>query len=317
MGLLDDAASVISGRSSHTNKRSKSHRSSRHHRSSEHKEHKEHREHRRSGSERERSRSRHRSSRSHHHGGSKHSDAGAGGGGLGGMAAGLGLGGIAASIFGGGSDDDSSDSDSKRKKRHSSSRSFFEGDDYKKRSSSKASFFNLGNGSRSSFFGGFGTNGAGRSPSFYKRSPRPNFVSRMLRKLKRLLRDLVYYAKSHPMKVFMLVIMPLVTTGALTALLARFGLRLPKFLERMLGMAAKATTGDSVGLVGEAVRMASDGLGGNSRGGGSVFNHTTAHVERGRDGNFQWERRTVEKDGYGRGAGGWGDGLKGLAKMFS
>jgi len=72
------------------------------------------------------------------------------------MAAGLGLGGIAASIFGGGSDDDSSDSDSKRKKRHGSSRSFFEGDDYKKRSSSKASFFNLGNGSRSSFFGGFG-----------------------------------------------------------------------------------------------------------------------------------------------------------------
>ncbi len=100
-------------------------------------------------------------------------------------------------------------------------------------------------------------------PSYYKRSPRPTFVTRAYKKLKRLLRDLVYYAKHHPVKVFMLVIMPLLTGGALTALLARFGLRMPAGLERMMGMGAKAMSGDSIGLVGEAVRMAgAAGLGG-------------------------------------------------------
>lgn len=166
---------------------------------------------------------------------------------------------------------------------------------YHKHNASRGSFFNLGNSSSRSFFGL-----GGRSSSYYKRSPRSNFVQRMYKQLKRLLRDLVYYAKKHPMKVFMLVIMPLVTGGALTALLARFGLRLPPGLERMLGIAAKTASGDSMGLVGEAVRMAS-GLGGS----GSVS------VDRGRDGQMAWERRTVYQDE------GWGDGLmKGVTKMF-
>jgi hypothetical protein len=108
----------------------------------------------------------------------------------------------------------------------------------------------------------------------------------------------------------MLVLMPLITGGALTALLARFGLRLPKFVERMLGMAAKAGSGDGLGLVGEAVRMVS----GATSAGASV---ASARVERGREGGVQWERRSVEKDFLGNGAGGWGDGLKGIAKMFS
>jgi hypothetical protein len=41
--------------------------------------------------------------------------------------------------------------------------------------------------------------------------------------------------KKNPLKVFMLVIMPLITGGALTTLLARFGIRLPVGLERMFG----------------------------------------------------------------------------------
>lgn len=139
-------------------------------------------------------------------------------------------------------------------------------------------------------------------------------MARALRKLKRLLRDLVYYAKRHPLKVFMLVIMPLVTTGALTALLARLGLRLPPVVERMLGLAARAGAGDSAGLVGEAVRLVKNGVGGGSGGGVS---RSSALVERGRDGNIQWERRSVEKDFLGRGGGGWGDGFKGIIKMFS
>lgn len=100
--------------------------------------------------------------------------------------------------------------------------------------------------------------------------------------------------------------MPLVTGGFLTALLARFGLRLPAGLERMLGVAAKAGAGDGIGLVGEAVRMASGGFG--VGGGGSA----RVSVERGRDGDYSWERRHVERDDAG-----WGGGLmSGVAKMF-
>lgn len=105
----------------------------------------------------------------------------------------------------------------------------------------------------------------------------------------------------------MLVIMPLITGGALTALLARFGLRLPAGIERLLGVAARASGGGSAGLVGEAVRMAS---------GAAAGGFGSATVERGRDGGLQWERRVVERDTYGHGAGGWGDGLMGVAKMF-
>lgn len=126
--------------------------------------------------------------------------------------------------------------------------------------------------------------------------------------MRRLLRDLIYYAKRHPVKVFALVIMPLVTGGFLTALLARFGLRLPAGLERMMGVAAKAGAGDGIGLVGEAVRMASGGFGSTAAGGGSA----RVSVERGRDGGYSWERRHVERD-----EGGWGVGLmSGVAKMF-
>lgn len=118
----------------------------------------------------------------------------------------------------------------------------------------------------------------------------------------------------------MLVIMPLITGGFLTALLARFGLRLPKGLEKMMGLAAKAGTGDSIGLVGEAVRMASGGFSGGVRGGGSVAEKVS--VERGRKGDYFWERRHVEQDVYpGSGSergGDWGMGglVSGVAKMF-
>lgn len=130
----------------------------------------------------------------------------------------------------------------------------------------------------------------------------------MYKKLKRLLRDLVYYAKRHPMKVFMLVIMPLITGGALTALLARFGLQLPPGIERMLGIAAKTASGDSFGLMGEAVRMAG-GMGGSS--GKSV------NIDRGYDGDMRWERTTTYQDD-GWGGDGWGGGLvSGFSKMFT
>lgn len=136
------------------------------------------------------------------------------------------------------------------------------------------------------------------------------------------MRDLIYYAKRHPLKVFVLVLVPLITGGALTALLARLGLRLPPFLERLLGVAARAAgagaAGDSLGLVGEAVRMVRD-FGGGSSSSSSSSSLTKAVVERGRDGGVNWERRRYERDydSYGGGRGeGWKDGLKSIAKVF-
>ncbi|KAF1815812.1 hypothetical protein P152DRAFT_455533 [Eremomyces bilateralis CBS 781.70] len=45
------------------------------------------------------------------------------------------------------------------------------------------------------------------STSHYKRRPRDGYIARLLHKLKRLFRELWYYARKHPMKVFFLVIM--------------------------------------------------------------------------------------------------------------
>ncbi|KXJ91505.1 hypothetical protein Micbo1qcDRAFT_195579 [Microdochium bolleyi] len=181
------------------------------------------------------------------------------------------------------------------------------GGNYSKHNASKSSFFNLGNNSSRSLFGGLGRS----SSSYYRRQPRGNFVQRALKYLKKLLRDLVYYAKRHPMKVFMIVIMPLITGGALTALLATFGLRLPPAVERMMGIAARSASGGGAGLVGEAVRMASN-LG---SGGGTAF------AERGRDGGVSWERKGYDDwgslgGGSGGGGGGGGGFMGGVRDFF-
>ena len=91
------------------------------------------------------------------------------------------------------------------------------------------------------------------------------------------------------MKVFMLVIMPLITGGALTGLLARFGIRLPGGLEKMFGGASGAGYG----------------------------------IGRGRGGGMQFERSKVEGplsalgglSNLASGMGGVGGAMK-IAKMF-
>jgi hypothetical protein len=116
-------------------------------------------------------------------------------------------------------------------------------------------------------------------------------MARIYSKLRRLLRDLLYYLKKHPMKVFMLVIMPLISGGALAGLLAKFGIRLPGGIEKMFGAAA----GGSMGGVG-----------------------------RGHGGHMQFERTKVEGplgglgEGIGSAVGGLGGigGAVSLAKMF-
>ncbi|OTA06909.1 hypothetical protein A9Z42_0077070 [Trichoderma parareesei] len=202
---------------------------------------------------------------------------------------------------------------------------------------------------RGFFGGGEGGSGHRRStgsrgrPSYYKRSPREGFVQRCIKQLKRLLRDLQHYAKRHPWKVFFLVILPLVTGGALTALLARFGLRIPPALERMLGVAKRAATGDPFSAVGDAVRMAGEyghghhghgnlnpsayaayaGAGGSAiANGGHAYASSSrsgaTRVERGRSGDVRWERRaTTYYDERDR-DGGFMDGIrKGVSKIFS
>ncbi|KAK2589551.1 hypothetical protein QQS21_012770 [Conoideocrella luteorostrata] len=192
---------------------------------------------------------------------------------------------------------------------------------YGKHNTSRGSLFGMGNTSRSSFFN------FGNRSSYYKRSPRQGFMQKAYKRLKRLIRDLVHYAKRHPWKVFFLAVMPLITTGVLGGLLARFGLRIPPSLERMVGMASRAASGDSFGLVSDAVRMAGE-FGGNAR---------ASSVARGHDGGMQWERTSSYGtyggyDGYGgsrnggyrggysagggAGAGDWGSAVADIAKKF-
>jgi hypothetical protein len=110
-------------------------------------------------------------------------------------------------------------------------------------------------------------------------------MNNIFHKLRRLFRDLIYYMKKHPIKVFMLVIMPLITGGALTGLLRQFGVRLPHGVEKMF----------------------------SSMAGG----HGGAGIGRGRDGHLQFERESFEGPlgGIGGMMGG-ASGLMSVAKMF-
>ncbi|KAI9674656.1 MAG: hypothetical protein M1817_001559 [Caeruleum heppii] len=73
----------------------------------------------------------------------------------------------------------------------------------------------------------YSSGSAHRHSSSSRRRPRDGYIKRIIHQLKRLIRDLIHYAKRHPVKVFMLVIMPLVTGGALSTVLKQFGIRLP------------------------------------------------------------------------------------------
>ncbi|PYH94436.1 hypothetical protein BO71DRAFT_229576 [Aspergillus ellipticus CBS 707.79] len=72
------------------------------------------------------------------------------------------------------------------------------------------------------------------SPSVFSSSssrrarPRSGFVQRVVRSIKRMLRDIYDYARRNPVKVLILVVIPLLTSGVLQKLLAMIGIRLPK-----------------------------------------------------------------------------------------
>ncbi|KAJ5184612.1 hypothetical protein N7491_007517 [Penicillium cf. griseofulvum] len=102
-----------------------------------------------------------------------------------------------------------------------------------------------------SFFGGLGGSRTGgrSSPSVFssfssssrRARPREGFVQRMLRDIKRLFRDIYRWARRNPLKVFMMVIVPLLTSGVLPKLLAMIGIRLPHAITSALGGASKSS----------------------------------------------------------------------------
>ncbi|KAJ5500531.1 hypothetical protein N7453_009582 [Penicillium expansum] len=108
-----------------------------------------------------------------------------------------------------------------------------------------------------SFFGGLGGSRTGgrSSPSVFssfssssrRARPREGFVQRMIRDIKRLFRDIYRWARRNPMKVFMMVIVPLLTSGVLPKLLAMIGIRLPHAVTSALGGAAKSNSGGGGG----------------------------------------------------------------------
>lgn len=63
--------------------------------------------------------------------------------------------------------------------------------------------------------------------------------------MRKWLRDLYHYMKRHPVKVFFLVIMPLITGGALTKILSTVGIRLPPSLQRFVGSSMNRGYGNS------------------------------------------------------------------------
>ncbi|PWY76370.1 hypothetical protein BO94DRAFT_538230 [Aspergillus sclerotioniger CBS 115572] len=66
------------------------------------------------------------------------------------------------------------------------------------------------------------------SSSSRRARPRSGFVQRVVRYIRRLLRDIYDYARRNPVKVLILVVIPLLTSGVLQKLLAMVGIRLPK-----------------------------------------------------------------------------------------
>jgi len=113
------------------------------------------------------------------------------------------------------------------------------------------------------------------STSHYKRRPRDGYVDRLVHKFKHLIRELWYYLRRNPIKVFFLVIMPLISGGALAAFAKQFGIRLPAFLsgKHAKGMGESGGYYGSKGYGGGAEDLLGSAGGlGSLLGGGGVGN---------------------------------------------
>lgn len=108
--------------------------------------------------------------------------------------------------------------------------------------------------------------------SYYKRRSRDGYIERLLHKLKQLFRELYYYARRNPAKLFFLVVMPLISGGVLTSVARQLGVRLPSFLQ-----GAQAGMGGGGGYYGSQGygTESSGGLGGSM---GSLLNIAKAFI---------------------------------------
>jgi hypothetical protein len=84
----------------------------------------------------------------------------------------------------------------------------------------------------------------------------------MIRSIKKLIRDIYRYARHHPVKVFMLVVLPLLTSGVLPKLLAMVGLRLPHGVASALGSSGAGAARGFGGLEGGAGKGLSESVNG-------------------------------------------------------
>ncbi|KAI5358370.1 hypothetical protein Slin14017_G106530 [Septoria linicola] len=101
------------------------------------------------------------------------------------------------------------------------------------RSASGSIFGNWGGGGGSSNYGGSSSrgifsSGGGSGSSYYKRRPRDGYISYLMHKLQRMIKELWVYARRHPVKAFFAVVVPLLSAGgAIGGLLKQFGIRMP------------------------------------------------------------------------------------------
>ncbi|KIW30278.1 uncharacterized protein PV07_06033 [Cladophialophora immunda] len=87
--------------------------------------------------------------------------------------------------------------------------------------------------SASSFFSGFGGGGGSSSRRGHSSRARPR--SGFINRIRRFLREIYHWMRRNPIRTFVLVILPLITGGALSKLLGTVGIRLPAGLQRMMG----------------------------------------------------------------------------------
>ncbi|OJD13804.1 hypothetical protein AJ78_05786 [Emergomyces pasteurianus Ep9510] len=97
------------------------------------------------------------------------------------------------------------------------------------KSHSSPSLFNLGGHANRSTASSLFSIGSAASSS-RRAKPRSGFIARTVLKIRRLFRHIMRYARSHPLKVFFMVVMPLITGGVLQKLLGVVGIRLPPSL---------------------------------------------------------------------------------------
>lgn len=88
------------------------------------------------------------------------------------------------------------------------------------------------------------------SSSSRRARPRAGFIQHLIHSIKRLLRDIYRYLRRHPLKVFLLVILPLLTSGVLPKLLGMVGLRLPPGVLNALGGSAANYSRGELGAIG-------------------------------------------------------------------